>query len=144
TADGTGQGDGLTGRRDGLTGRRDGLTGRRDGSQRETAGVPRESTAVTGCPQPPVGAAPRRLTISHRGPMDAQDAVDERVAGAMVFLSGDLDRTSLERAVRTGTLQRLRRGAYGRVFTVEEHVRARIRARQQMTATNRQLAGPIW
>ncbi|HLR28178.1 MAG TPA: hypothetical protein VK086_05750 [Ruania sp.] len=76
--------------------------------------------------------------------MDAQDAVDERAAGAMVFLSGDLDRTSLERAVRTGTLQRLRRGAYGRVFTGEKHVRARIHARQQMTAINRQLAGPTW
>src|SRR5699024_2940630 len=105
---------------------------------------PRESTAVTGCPQPPVGAAPRRLTISHRGPMDAQDAVDERVAGARFCLSGDLDRACPERGLRTATLQRLRRGAYGRVSTVEEHVRARIRARQQMTAPNRHLAGPIW
>lgn len=71
--------------------------------------------------------------------------MDERTAGAMVFLSRDLDRTSLERAVRDGSLERLRRGAYGRRIEAEDrYARERIRARQHMNALARQLSGPFW
>ena len=71
--------------------------------------------------------------------------MDERAAGAMVFLSRDLDRASLNRAVRDGSLERLRRGAYGRRIDAEDrYTRERIRARQHMNALARQLAGPFW
>ncbi len=63
----------------------------------------------------------------------------------MVYLSTDLDRASLERAVRAGTLERIRRGAYAhRIDAKDRHARQRIRARQQMTAVARQLPGPLW
>lgn len=63
----------------------------------------------------------------------------------MVFLSRDLDRTSLEHAVRDGTLERLRRGAYGRRIDAEDrYARQRIRSRQQMTALVRLLPGRFW
>ena len=63
----------------------------------------------------------------------------------MVYLTGDLDRSTLERAVRTGSLQRLRRGAYAPVVKhPDRYLRERIRARQQMHAVARQLKGPLW
>jgi len=62
-----------------------------------------------------------------------------------VYLTGDLDRNTLEKAVRAGTLQRLRRGAYGPAVESEDrYVRERVRARQQMHAIARQLDGPLW
>lgn len=71
--------------------------------------------------------------------------MDERTAGAMVYLRRDLDRASLDRAVRDGSLQRLRRGAYGRRIDAEDrYARERIRARQQMNALVRLLPGPFW
>ncbi len=71
--------------------------------------------------------------------------MDERAAGAVVYLTGDLDRNTLEKAVRAGTLQRVRRGAYGAVVESEDrYVRERVRARQQMHAIARQLEGPLW
>lgn len=71
--------------------------------------------------------------------------MDERVAGAVVYLTGDLDRSTLERSVRAGTVQRLRRGAYAPVVEhPDRYVGERIRARQQMHAVARQLKGPLW
>lgn len=71
--------------------------------------------------------------------------MDERVAGAVVYLTGDLERTTLERWVRAGQLRRLRRGAYAPVIEhPDQYVRERVRARQQMHAIDRQLPGPLW
>ncbi len=62
-----------------------------------------------------------------------------------MYLSSDLDRGSLERAVRDGSLERIRRGVYGRrIDTEDRYARERIRARQHMNALARQLSGPFW
>src|SRR5699024_3242886 len=91
------------------------------------------------CPQPGGGCCLRGRRISQGQVMDG------RAAGAVVYLTGDLDRNTLEKAVRAGTLQRLRRGAYGAAVESEDrHVRDRVRARQQMHAILRQLDGPLW
>src|SRR5699024_12616136 len=74
------------------------------------------SGVLPGCPQPGGSCCTR----DHR--LGQGQVMDERAAGAVVYLTGDLDRNTLEKSVRAGTLQRLRRGAYGPV--VEGEVRS--------------------